>query len=210
MEHCQDKFLCKLLYHCGTLPGQTPVQIMMSLGKKQQQLCVSLYPSQKLEPAEHAHVRDAAQLPVWWQNPVVAGGCGLHVDSHGACQWRLRRPQRVLPAGGLLQHQPVLHSHLHLHQGQCSHQALHVSASTLRIIIIIIAVISIAPYLTDKGEHTTLYKNNYNVYIKTSNIINYISHSIVFLACTHTHTHTHAHARARASTHTHTHTPLWY
>jgi len=35
------------------------------------------------------------------------------------------------------------------------------------IIIIIIAVISIAPYLADKGEQTALYKINNNVYIKT-------------------------------------------
>ena len=32
------------------------------------------------------------------------------------------------------------------------------------------AVISIAPYLTDKCEHTALYKINSNVYIKTSNL----------------------------------------
>ena len=36
------------------------------------------------------------------------------------------------------------------------------------IIIIIIAVISIEPYLTDMGEHNTLYKINKNVHIKTS------------------------------------------
>ena len=40
--------------------------------------------------------------------------------------------------------------------------------------IIIIAVIFVAPYLTDKGEHTALYKVNNNVYIKTSKIISYI------------------------------------
>ena len=33
------------------------------------------------------------------------------------------------------------------------------------IIIAIIAVITKAPYLTDKGEHTVLYKFNKNVYI---------------------------------------------
>ena len=32
-------------------------------------------------------------------------------------------------------------------------------------------VISIASYLTDKGEYTELYKINTNVYIKTSKII---------------------------------------
>ena len=41
-------------------------------------------------------------------------------------------------------------------------------------------VISIAPYRTDKGEHTALYKVNNNVYIKTSKIRNYT----VFLVCT--------------------------
>ena len=41
------------------------------------------------------------------------------------------------------------------------------------IIIIIIAVISIAPYVTDKSEHIALYTINTNVYIKTSKIINY-------------------------------------
>ena len=35
-----------------------------------------------------------------------------------------------------------------------------------------IAVISMAPYLTDKAEHIELYKINNNVYIETSNIIN--------------------------------------
>ena len=37
--------------------------------------------------------------------------------------------------------------------------------------MIIIAVISIAPYDTINGEHTALYKININVYIKTSEII---------------------------------------
>ena len=41
-------------------------------------------------------------------------------------------------------------------------------------IIWIIVVISIVPYLTDKNEHTTLYKIKNNVYIKTSRIIGYI------------------------------------
>ncbi|MCB4755380.1 MAG: hypothetical protein LGB52_07345, partial [Sulfurovum sp.] len=36
---------------------------------------------------------------------------------------------------------------------------------TYILIIIIIAVISVGPYLTDKGEHTALYKLNKNVYI---------------------------------------------
>ena len=65
--------------------------------------------------------------------------------------------------------------------------------------IIITAVISIAPYLTDKGEHTALYKINHNVYIKTSKIINYI---VVILYSSHT-TYTHTH------THTHTHTYIY-
>ena len=40
--------------------------------------------------------------------------------------------------------------------------------------IIIITVTSIAPYLTDKDEHTAVYKSNNNVYIKTATIINYL------------------------------------
>ena len=39
------------------------------------------------------------------------------------------------------------------------------------IIIIITAAVSIAPYLTDNGEHTALYKINKNVYIETSKTI---------------------------------------
>ena len=42
----------------------------------------------------------------------------------------------------------------------------------LIIIIIIIGVISIAPYLIRSGEHTALYKINNYVYIKTSELIN--------------------------------------
>ena len=40
-------------------------------------------------------------------------------------------------------------------------------------LLLLIAVISIAPYLTDKGERTALYKINNDVYIKfrTSKII---------------------------------------
>ena len=40
------------------------------------------------------------------------------------------------------------------------------------VIIIIIAIISIAPYFTEKGEHTPLYKINNNIYIKIYKIIN--------------------------------------
>ena len=39
------------------------------------------------------------------------------------------------------------------------------------VIIIIIAVFSIAPHLTDKGKHTALYKINKNILIKASKII---------------------------------------
>ena len=42
---------------------------------------------------------------------------------------------------------------------------------TLIIIMIIIAVIFIALYLTDKGERAVLYKINKNVYIKASKMI---------------------------------------
>ena len=54
-----------------------------------------------------------------------------------------------------------------------------------RDIIIITAVISIPPYLTDKGEHADLYKINNNVCIKTSNNKS-CSHNIIFLTCRHT------------------------
>ena len=74
----------------------------------------------------------------------------------------------------------------------------------LLLLLIITAVISIASYLTDKGEHTAFYKINNNVYIKTSKIINYYIVLILYSSHTHhirKHTHTHTHAR----THTHTH-----
>ena len=43
------------------------------------------------------------------------------------------------------------------------------------VMTIIIMVISIALYLSDKGEHTALYKIVSNVYIRTSKILNYIA-----------------------------------
>ena len=66
--------------------------------------------------------------------------------------------------------------------------------------ITITAFISIALYITDKGELTALYKTNNDVYIKTSKIINY---SVIILYTSHipppphTHTHTHAHTHGR-------------
>ena len=53
-------------------------------------------------------------------------------------------------------------------------------------IVIIIAVISIAPFLTDKGEHTTFNKINNNVGIRTSQTMNYI---VIIMYSAHTHTH---------------------
>ena len=50
--------------------------------------------------------------------------------------------------------------------------------------ILIIVVISVAPYLTNKAEHTLLYKINNNVYIKTSKGINYI---VIILYFAHAH-----------------------
>ena len=44
---------------------------------------------------------------------------------------------------------------------------LEVTGGVPLLIIIIIVVLSIAPYLIDKGEHIVLYKINKNVYIKT-------------------------------------------
>ena len=46
---------------------------------------------------------------------------------------------------------------------------LIVDNSDVRIIIIV--VISIAPYLTDKGKHTALYKISKDIYIKASKMI---------------------------------------
>ena len=40
-----------------------------------------------------------------------------------------------------------------------------------KIIVIIIAAVYIAPYLTDNDEHTALYKINKNVYTETSKTI---------------------------------------
>ena len=40
--------------------------------------------------------------------------------------------------------------------------------SEIMIIMVIIAVISIVPCLTGKGEHTALYKINNNVYVQIS------------------------------------------
>ena len=57
----------------------------------------------------------------------------------------------------------------------------------MMVMIIIITIISIAPYLTDKGVHTALYKINNNVCIKTSKIINYI---VIILYSLHTYPHT--------------------
>ena len=39
------------------------------------------------------------------------------------------------------------------------------------MIAMIIPVISVAPYVTDKGEHTALYQINKNVYMISSKII---------------------------------------
>ena len=58
------------------------------------------------------------------------------------------------------------------------------------MIIMVITVISIMLYLTNKDEHTALYKINNNVYIKTAKIINDIWSSHMHV-CMHTHTHTH-------------------
>ena len=84
------------------------------------------------------------------------------------------------------------------------------------MIIIIIAVMSIARYFNDKAEHTVLYKINRTclsiIQVETSKII--YRHSKVFLAhMTHTHARTHARTQAgrQARTHArhaHTHTPL--
>ena len=65
-------------------------------------------------------------------------------------------------------------------------------------------MISIAQYLIDKDEHTTLYKISqtykYTHKLKKYNI------NIIFLTCTHTCAHTHTHTHAHTCTHTHTST----
>ena len=71
------------------------------------------------------------------------------------------------------------------------------------LMLIIIMVISVVPDLTDKSEHTVLYKINNNVYIKTSKMINYI---VIILYSLQIHTHTHTHTHSHTHTHTHTHT----
>ena len=77
--------------------------------------------------------------------------------------------------------------------------------------VIITAVISVEPYLVDKGLHTALDKIYKNVDIKTSNIIILIIVRILYSSYTapahvNTYTHERTHARAHAHTHTHTHT----
>ena len=53
---------------------------------------------------------------------------------------------------------------LHLMSG--SRRLLGVLPDVIMMMIIItIAVFSIAPYLTDKGEHTAIYKNNRDINI---------------------------------------------
>ena len=52
-----------------------------------------------------------------------------------------------------------------------SPEILQAGAVKVLIIIIIIAVISIAPYFADKGERIALHKINKNVHIKTSKIM---------------------------------------
>ena len=72
-------------------------------------------------------------------------------------------------------------------------------------------------YLTDEGEHTTLYKN---VYITAQNSIHvwslimlYFSHTRMHTCTQHTHTHTYTHTHTHilsthARTHAHTHTHM--
>ena len=59
-------------------------------------------------------------------------------------------------------------------------------------VIIVIAINSIALYLTDKDERTALYKINNNVCSKTSKIINYV---VIILYSAHTRAHTCTHAQ---------------
>ena len=69
--------------------------------------------------------------------------------------------------------------------------------------IIIIAVISIAPYLTNKSERTMLYEIINDVYIKKHKIINY--RVILYSLHTHAHTHTCIHIHTCTCTNTRAH-----
>ena len=63
----------------------------------------------------------------------------------------------------------------------------------------IIAVMSLARNLIDKGERTVPYTTMHTLFL------NIITHTHTHtLSLTHTHTHTHTHARARARTHART------
>ena len=60
----------------------------------------------------------------------------------------------------------------------------------MMMVIIMVVVVSIVPYLTDKGEHTPLYKIKKNVNIKQHTYI-----SIILFPQQNTHTHTHTHTQ---------------
>ena len=62
-------------------------------------------------------------------------------------------------------------------------------------VIIVIAINSIAPYLTDKDERTALYKIDNNVCSKTSKIINYV---VIILYSAHARTCTHTQKECNA------------
>ena len=86
--------------------------------------------------------------------------------------------------------------------------------------MVMIAVISIVPYLTNKGEHATLYEISKIVYIKPSKNNDHVVVILYSLytksAPTHTHAHTHTckymylcmYKCARTHTYTHTHTHM--
>ena len=94
-----------------------------------------------------------------------------------------------------------------------SHDSFNFPLGLIKYIVIIMII---ARYLTEKGEHTALYKINKNVCtVKTIkyciNIIVYsplapVSRRARARAHTHTHTHTYIHTHKDTHTHTHTHT----
>ena len=59
--------------------------------------------------------------------------------------------------------------------------------------MVMIAVISIVPYLTNKGEHTALYEISKIVYLKPSKNNDYVLVILYSLHTISTPTHTHAH-----------------
>ena len=121
-------------------------------------------------------------------HPVIRGRQSYHVSARVTLQGKHPQKDAVVQFRKPLAQASSLFVIVYTSKCRNNRQAW----ATAIIIIIITAVISIAPYFTDKGEFTALYKININVYIKTSKVIYYIA--IIFYS-SHTHTHTHTHIK---------------